>query len=826
MGLYRDDQATPGGGLYGPGGLVGATARTNNMPVATPAQKAAGLVYNPNIGQWQTQAEMQQWEIAAVQNSAPNYAGNTGGALGGATNQPDANPHWYTGPLDIAGLVVGGVAGGLTGGPLGALGGAYKGIRLGNEIGNSIAGPEADPVLTAQRMTATSTILPDGTHVSPYGVFKPGDKSITPVTPASATTGNSGGSQMPGSGPTSFAPGDASSLSGIANEAFSAANSNRAWEMGQNGIAQGYYAPAQSAYQGLFGQGGQLAGPGAGEQAFSQHGGDVLQQNPDQSYYNSMIGGLSQPGAGQQAYAQVAPQLAQQGSFEQQAGGYQQALAQPGAAQNYQTSTLGQVSNPGQFEQQSTAYQGALSGPSNAQQAYNGTAGGYQAPTALESAYGGLMSGYGQQGRQQQAAGGLASSLNGGQSQNTYAAQQKQLQAPGQLEQFAASDAAGNNPYYDQLRQTTNASLDQEFNAGGNYNSGARFAALAKADSNLAAQQYQQEGQLQGQAQGATQSRLGAQAALAGQASSEQLGRTQAQSNLLGTADQQQLQRLGGQAGLAGDVSGQSLNYLNSGIQAAQGTDQTNLARIQAGASIGQGAQAAANTRLQTGGQLAQNAQSDAYNQLLGGASIGQQSQQDALARQQLAISGGMQSQAAGLASTQLGGQLANNSTVSGQNAYQDYQSAAQNAQAAAQGRGQLGFSDTSGLAQNQAATQQGFATNASDAYANMIGSGLGAQTNAIAFQAQQAQNQQAYQLALLGLGIKGATAAFPNGIGGAPPGTSPQQQLPGISIPSTSDGSIPYSGVDYGAGEPTPQGTDYGQIDPTWTPDNPYGTG
>lgn len=662
--------------------------------------------------------------------------------------------------------------------------------------------------------------------------------------------------------------GDSSTLNGIANQAFSYGQQNRDWLMGQNATAQNYYQPATQAYQGMYGPGGTMTGPGTGEQAFSEMGRSVLNQTPIQSYQQQTAGELGQAGAGENAYGYMMQNgLGGPGAFEQGAGSYRQGLAQPGAAQQYNQQAGGQLQQPGQLERNSGGYDAQLSRPGaaeqyqqqvggqlqqggNAQSAYNRMGGAYQADTALEKAYGGLMGQYGQQGLQQQAAPGQAASLQGGQSQDVYAKQSGQLDQQGQLEKFAASDLAGSNPYYKQLGEQGRAALDQEYNAGGNFNSGARMAALAKYQGNLDAQQYQQEAALQGQAQQATNTRLGQQAGLAGQASGEQLGRTQAQAGLYAGADQQQLSRLGAQAGLAGDVSGQSLNYLNSGMNAAQGADSSNLARLGLGGQLAQGAQSgqqgrigqqagidqnaqsAQLARLGLGGNLAQNADQSSYQRLTAGAGLLSQEQQAQMSRLGMVGQYGNNAQSQELARLGLGGNLANQSTQAGFQQYNDYLNQAQNSQAASQGRQQLGFQDAFQQGNAQAGLQQGFANNASDAYAQMVQAGLGANVNAIGLQQQQRMSDQAMQLAYLGLGLKGATSLSDIYQGIAGGGQQQGGYAPNVNIGATGGSDYGYTpGIDYGYGGnngPTdPSGTvsgngNYGPE--SW--DNPYGTG
>lgn len=83
-----------------------------------------------------------------------------------------------------------------------------------------------------------------------------------------------------------------------------------------------------------------------------------------------------------------------------------------------------------------------------------------------------------------------------------------QFQQPGAMEQFANSTLSGNNPYYNMMSSQMGKSIDSSFNAGGNYNSGARLAAQALGQSNLAAQTFNNEANIMGQGQAAQQARL------------------------------------------------------------------------------------------------------------------------------------------------------------------------------------------------------------------------------------------------------------------------------------------------------------------------------
>lgn len=743
--------------------------------------------------------------VADYNAQDPGFFSNlTSGGFGDAPTNPFSGGYdadWSN--LGAGLLTYGGLVAGLGGAPVIAPFAAAGARYL---QGQGDASHPGDPSLGSSATGGTPNPTQNGT-VDP--------RTGAPVTPGSpGAPGSSGGGSPSIYQPTGgYGGGDPTSLNGIAQQAFAFGGQNRDWLMGQNATAQNYYHPATQAYQGMYGPGGTLSGPGAGEQAFQQTGRSVLNQTPIQQYQQQTAGQLGQQGAGENAYGYMMNNgLGSPGVFEQGAGAYRGALAAPGASQQYAGQVGGQLQQPGQLERNSGGYDRVLGGPSNAQQAYGAMGGAYQAPTALESAYGGLMSGYGQQGMAQRAAPGLAQSLSGGQSQDVYAKQSGQLDKPGQLEQFAASDANGTNPYFDQLRKSTNASLDQEFNAGGNFNSGARMAALAKADSNLSAQQYQQEAQLQGQAQQATQSRLGQQQGLAGQASGEQLGRTQAQAGLLGGADQQQLQRLGGQAGLAGDVSGQSLNYLNSGINAAQGVDTGNLSRINSAAGIDQNAQAGQLARTALGGQLAGQSDQSSLARLQAGAGLLNQQQQDQQSRLGMVGQYGNNAQSQQLARMGLGGQLAGQSTAAGFQQYNDYLNQAMAAQGAGQQRQQQGFSDAFQQGNAQAGLQQGFATNASDAYAQMIQAGLGANVNALGLSMQQQQTNADRQLAYLGLGIKGASS-LPSLIPGYGGGTP---SLPPINVNSGGGGGgYSYPATNYGSGD----FTDSLISDPTYDP-------
>lgn len=170
------------------------------------------------------------------------------------------------------------------------------------------------------------------------------------------------------------------------------------------------------------------------------------------------------------------------------------------------------------------------------------------------------------QGVGEQAFGGMGSSILGTNPIQAYQANTlSQFQQPGAMEQFANSTLSGTNPYYQMMSQLGGQQIDQEFDAGGNYNSGARLAAQAKFQGDLGAQTFNNEANIMGQGQAAQQARLAGGGSLAGMSASSG---QQAYNDYLNQALAAQSQGQGRQlAGLAGAMGlGDSQSGLASGM--------------------------------------------------------------------------------------------------------------------------------------------------------------------------------------------------------------------------------------------------------------------
>lgn len=147
------------------------------------------------------------------------------------------------------------------------------------------------------------------------------------------------------------------------------------------------------------------------------------------------------------------------------------------------------------------------------------------------------------------------------------------LAGPGSLEKFAAQDLTHSNPYQDMLTQQGMSNLDQQYNATGMGNSGARMAALGKFQAQQNADQYANEANLQGQAQQAGLARgqlglSGGTALGAAQAGTQQGFYTDAQKNyndLIGAMLAAQTNAAGAQKGAVGDRQSGIMGLLGLG---------------------------------------------------------------------------------------------------------------------------------------------------------------------------------------------------------------------------------------------------------------------
>lgn len=217
-------------------------------------------------------------------------------------------------------------------------------------------------------------------------------------------------------------------------------------------------------------------------------------------------------------------------------------------------------------------------GPQNyLEDAYKSVGGAYLAPSNMDSTMGGL---------------------------------QAQLGQPGAAEQFyKQAQNTATDPYYQRLQQQGNDALNQQMAARGNYNSGGALAALGNFNSGLAAQQYNQMGQLANNAQNGQQQRVG----LSGQ--------------LAQTADQGDLSRLNSFFGVAGQAQGLNNGQINSMLSQQMGID--NGASGLVGGFYGNGGQLSGqaltdsiNAMIQAGQATAQGKQAQ-QGQVMGLAGLG-----------------------------------------------------------------------------------------------------------------------------------------------------------------------------------------------------------
>lgn len=627
-----------------------------------------------------------------------------------------------------------------------------------------------------------------------------------------------------GSGGSGSGGGVVDAVNGVANEAFKYAAENRDFQLQGLDRANAALDPAKASYASMYGPGGTLAGPGQGEQAFTDVGRNLLAptaqsqalaaaspflsgQSPGMGAFKQVAGQLSGPTLSSQTYGQYADQLGQQSAGEQRyadtaarydtnalsqaAPGFQNALAQQSAGEQRYAATQARY-DTNALSQAAPGFQAQLAKTSAGEQRYADTASKYNdnalnqaasgfnaklnAPTNLESSLGSIAGKY--------AAPSDAS--------KTFQSQYGQLAGPGALEQFAASDLAGTNPYYRQLQAQQSADIDASMAARGGFNSGAAMKAQSLAASNLSAQQYQQEAQLQGQAQAAMQSRLGQQQAAAGDATAATYAGLAGQTSTLSAADAQRLARTQSGIDMTTQQAAANLGYLNSGQQAANSAGAASLARTQAGIGLAD-QQASADLGYLTAGQAAANAASAQslarthegiglasqqastdLGYLQGGQQAANAASAQSLARTQAGIDLTRGTDATNLAQN-LGYVNAANSAGAGQvsqySAYgqmaagQDAATQAQNmnylssaaaAQKASQDRQQQGFTNALATGAIESANTTGQYGKAGDNYASMVGAGMGAQLNAAQLAAQQQMNQQNNQYGLYGTIIKG----------------------------------------------------------------------
>lgn len=332
------------------------------------------------------------------------------------------------------------------------------------------------------------------------------------------------------------------------------------------------------------------------------------------SLYDQLVSQMSNPTYSQGAYAAAAPSLTgptvSAGFYGANSGYY----TTPGAAET----TYGVVA----------PQYGNVNGAANANAAAMSMVGG---PNALDQNAGAIASGFNSANHVQQFADRNGSAYN----------------APGALERFAASDLAGTNPYYQMLQQQGTDALNQQLAARGAYGSGGALGTLAKFTGDLSAQQYQQEGQLQGAAQSAQMQRLAQGGTLAGQESAEAMSRNLALQNLFnqqfqdtnaaantliagGTAaDRSKLDALAGLTTAGNDAQSQANARMIAGQNAAAAADSSTVNAATALGALGASSDASLNARNQTLSTAANNADTQGLNALNDMFNQGDKTQQD-----------------------------------------------------------------------------------------------------------------------------------------------------------------------------------------------------
>lgn len=342
-----------------------------------------------------------------------------------------------------------------------------------------------------------------------------------------------------------------------------------------------------------------------------------------QGTYESIL----DPGAGAQREAQ---QNAAVGHFMQQTGAAEQGQVNDardlsmgfyGPAQSQYDMAYGQggtLNGPGYGEQAFNQMGGSMLGNTQSQDAYGYGAGvlsnnnplgdvyqnaqgDFSSPSMQQQMLSRQGQGFtnnpylsGTQGYQQGAA-GSSDYMN-----YMYGANSGQLTSPGAMEQFAErSKNAATDPYYQQLQKQQSGQIDASMNARGAYNSGAALAAQALGNSNLAAQQYHDQANIQQMGQSAQNQRL--QTGLG-------YGQGASSSNLAGNMG----------AGNMGISAGNTYaSGLNDYFSVGQGIDQNQLARYN------------------TLGNLAQGTGQQSYQNAMGIGNLAHTASGDALAGQQ-----------------------------------------------------------------------------------------------------------------------------------------------------------------------------------------------
>lgn len=158
-----------------------------------------------------------------------------------------------------------------------------------------------------------------------------------------------------------------------------------------------------------------------------------------------------------------------------------------------------------------------------------------------------------------------------------------QYDTPTALETFAQQQMNGDNPYYARLQQQGDAAINQQMAARGHYNSGGALSALGNYNGALGAAQFQDMGNLLGQAGTMGLNREGQGQGVANSVQAQQQGRIQQQFGDLSDIAHLGAGNVGGFYGQGGQLSGDAaMAGINAGVNAAQlkGQGQTSQANL------------------------------------------------------------------------------------------------------------------------------------------------------------------------------------------------------------------------------------------------------
>lgn len=395
------------------------------------------------------------------------------------------------------------------------------------------------------------------------------------------------GNQAAKGGNTAAAGADASGrgYAGLAGEM------QQGWNSGAN-TALGMYRPSQDLWaQTYAGQ-----GPGAGEQFYSQYGGQY--QSPTES---SRVLGNYQQGMGQMG-----------ANFAMGAANAQSALGQPSAQSGVFRNFSQQMGQPGrtadaygqsqQMNQNPGAYENWAGGANAISSQQNQRANTRNASTFDQSQQAGRSEAFNPTGasRMQQladnlgqmqgtnqtnaAAGEVQNYARGaGQASDYYGSQQRALQAPGVYEQFVQDDIYGRNPAHERALSEGMGAINSQMAKRGAFNSGAAMTGLGNFVGKMEAEDYQNRSNRAAQAQGMQMGRIAQGTQSAQAASQNRLAQGSALQGLAGQRDNEQRARVDQSINANNLASGEQLASQRLGLDAAGQSDRARMDRLRLG---------------------------------------------------------------------------------------------------------------------------------------------------------------------------------------------------------------------------------------------------